>query len=143
MNRFIDSAKAMIRVNQLHKKAFDREVSKTGLHRTRHYILMRLAREGKLPSQKELATHLGITPAAVTLALSKLEKDGLITRCAAEDTRYNEISITDAGMNIVTKSRDSFGKIDTMMFEGITEEEMSVFDACLKKMQDNLNILMN
>ena len=49
MNKFTESAKAMISVNQLHKKAFDREVSKTGLHRTQHFILMKLAREGTLP----------------------------------------------------------------------------------------------
>ena len=79
----------------------------------------------------------------MTLALSKLEKDGLIIRCAAEDTRYNEITITDEGKDIVRKSRESFGKIDATMFDGITDEEKLVFDLCILKMQNNLDKLIN
>lgn len=137
-SRYTDTVKLMIDTNRLHKKVFECEVSKTGLHRTQHFILMRLSKEEKLPSQKELAKHLNITPAAVTLALSKLEIDGLITRKAAEDTRFNEIKITDAGLKIVKSCRELFSKIDCSMFEGISDEEKEIFDRCLTKMKSNL-----
>ena len=140
---YYDSVKTMIDTNKLHKKIFEEEISRTGLHRTQHFILMRLLHEEKLPSQKELAKHLNITAAGVTLALSKLESEGLITRESASDTRYNEIKITEAGINIVNQSKESFSKIDLSMFEGISFEEKVIFDKCLKKMKENLENLLN
>ena len=137
------SIKNMIDTNRIHKKIFEDEISKTGLNITQHFILMRLSGEEKLPSQKELAKHLNITPAAVTLALSKLESDGYIKRCAAEDTRYNEIHITDSGSKIVEESRLVFDKIDRTTFDGITDEEKDIFDKCLLKMKINLESLTN
>lgn len=56
----------MIRTDRMHKSMIDSRVKEIGIHRTQHRILMHLARCDKLPSQKELAERLDITPAAVT-----------------------------------------------------------------------------
>ena len=141
-NNYKDSIKTMIDTNRLHKKIFEDAISKKGLHRTQHFILMRLLDEEKLPSQKELAIHLNITPAAITMALDKLEADGFITRKSANDTRYNEITITDAGIEIVKESKHSFEKIDEAMFDGIRPDEKEIFDKCIKKMKNNLEKLI-
>ena len=64
----------MIQTERMHKHMLDSNVSKIGLHRTQHRVLMHIARRGKLLSQKALAEHIGITPAAITGVLKKLEK---------------------------------------------------------------------
>ncbi len=140
-NKYKDTVKLMIGINRLHKRAFEEEISKSGIHRTQHFILMRLSDEAKPRSQKEIAEHLGITPAAVTLALSKLEACGLIERKAGEDTRFNEISLTEKGREIVEATRASFTKIDEAAFCGITAEEKEIFDRCLKTMKKNLELI--
>ena len=69
----------MISANRLHRKAIETAVDDIGIHRSRHQVLMNLAKRC-FASQKEIAEHLGITQAAMTVSLTKLERDGLISR---------------------------------------------------------------
>ena len=128
----------MIRTNRMHKSLIDHRVRDIGIHRTQHRILMRLARCSNIPSQKELAEHLDITPAAVTGALKKIESDGYIERKLGHDTRYNELQITDKGRELVKRSRDMFAEIDRSLFDGFTDEELDIYIRCLDKLQGNV-----
>lgn len=128
----------MITSNKLHKMAIEKAVDETGLRRNKHHMLMHLAKHGAFSSQKEIAERLGITPAAVTLTLSSLEKDGLITRKCGKDSRFNEITITNKGLGLVSRSREHFQKVDRLAFEGISEREVEVLESCLDKMIENL-----
>ena len=128
----------MIRTNRMHKSLIDHRVRDIGIHRTQHRILMKLARCENVPSQKELADHLDITPAAVTGALKKIEADGYIERRLGQDTRYNELQITDKGRELVTRSREMFSEIDRSLFDGFTDEELDTYIMCLEKLQGNV-----
>ena len=79
----------MIQTDRMHKQLLDSNVSKIGIHRTAHRVLMHIARHGRMLSQKSLAEHIGITPAAMTGVLKKLESDGYIERVHGDDNRYN------------------------------------------------------
>ena len=109
---FVTAAETMLRVNRMHRALIDARVKEIGMHRTQHRILMRLTRCGTLPSQKELAEQLDITPAAVTGALKKIEQDGYIERSLGHDTRYNEIKITEKGVALVEHTRRMFAEVD-------------------------------
>ena len=63
----------------------------------------------------------------------------LISRTVGEDSRYNEISITEKGREIVEHSREHFMNVDCATFNGISEEELESFSKCLDKIQNNLN----
>ncbi len=129
----------MMRTTHMHKKVIDTVVvNNIGIHRIRHQVLMKLARADKFKSQKEIAEHLGITQAAMTGALSKLEKDGLILRTAGKDNRFNEISITDKGREIVQLTKKHFTNVDSYAFEGISDEDIGVFVSCLSRVRANL-----
>ncbi len=128
----------MIKTDHMHKALIDTRVRDLGIHRTQHRILMHLARHNKLPSQKELADHLNVTPAAVTCALKKIEKDGYITRSLGHDNRYNEISITEKGRDLVIQTKQLFSEVDCSMFEGFTDEELDTYISCLEKLQANI-----
>ena len=134
----VNAAETMMRVNRMHRDIIDARVKEIGMHRTQHRILMRLSRCGTLPSQKELAGDLAITPAAVTCALKKIEQDGYIERTLGQDTRYNEIKITEKGVKLVETTRRMFAEADASMFDGFTDDEMDAYIASLEKIYGNL-----
>ena len=128
----------MIRTDHMHKAMIDSRAKEIGIHRTQHRILMHLARHDKLPSQKELAEHLDITPAAVTGALKKIERDGYIERTMGQDNRYNEIKITEKGRAIVKLTKKIFSEADLSIFSGFTSEELETYISFLEKLQENI-----
>jgi DNA-binding MarR family transcriptional regulator len=99
---------------------------------------MHLACHSSLPSQKELAEHLGITPAAVTGTLKKMEQDGYVERTLGHDNRYNELRITDKGRELVKMTRRLFCEVDSSMFDGFSDEELDIYISCLEKLQGNI-----
>ena len=128
----------MIKTDHMHKALIDSRVHSLGIHRTQHRILMLLARFEKLPSQKELAEHLDVTPAAVTCALKKIEKGGYIERTLGHDNRYNEIRITEKGRDLVAQTRQLFSAADASMFEGFSDSELDTYISCLERLQANI-----
>jgi len=141
-NNTFNAVNMLISTNRMHKRLIDSSVcANIGLHRTQHIILMHLSRKERLPSQKELAEHLNITPAAVTGALKKLEIGGYIERSAGDDNRFNEIFITELGKHVVEETKAMFSKIDAGMFSGFSSEELSILIGYLERMQKNMSDL--
>ena len=136
--KYLLAMRSMIKIQKRHKSFVDSKVSVFGLHTTHHRVLMHLSRKGNVLSQKELAVHLEITPAAVTGILQKLELDGYIERNLGEDNRFNEIKITETGKAIVNKTRMIFSDIDKSLFKNFSEEEMDAFLAFLARVNDNI-----
>ena len=128
----------LMHTGRLHKTMIDARVRDIGIHRTQHRILMHLARHERLPSQKELAEHLEITPAAVTGAIKQIEKDGYIKRTLGKDSRFYEIEITERGRELVALTRALFSEADSLMFEGFSEEELEEFAGYLGRIQHNI-----
>ena len=128
----------MIQTDRMHKHLLGNSVSKIGLHRTQHRVLLHIAKNDKLQSQKSLAEHLGITPAAITGVLKKLELDGYITRAQGDDNRYNEVCLTEAGKAVVEESFNLFSELDKTLFENFSDEELEGYIYFLKKIQNNI-----
>ncbi len=128
----------MLRTDRMHKALIDSRVGNIGIHRTQHRILMHLARHGALHSQKALAEHLDISPAAVTGALKKIEQDGYIVRKLGHDNRFFEIEITEKGRVIVNKTKKLFSEAARSMFDGFSDDELNVYIRCLDKIQNNI-----
>ena len=128
----------LMHTGRLHKAMIDARVKDIGIHRTQHRILMHLARHEKLPSQKELAEHLDITPAAVTGALKKIEHDGYVERTLGHDNRYMELRITDKGRALVQETKRLFSEADASIFEGFSDEELDLYISSLEKLESNI-----
>ena len=131
----------MISANRLHRKAIETAVDDIGIHRSRHQVLMNLAKRC-FASQKEIAEHLGITQAAMTVSLTKLERDGLISRKSGTDGRFNEISITEKGRDIVERSKAHFSEIDNEAFRDFTANDIEQLEKYLDKIQSNLKSVL-
>ncbi len=104
-------------------------------------MLMHLSCCESIPSQKDLAKHFDISPAAVAGTLKKLEADGYIERgkCSErQDSRFNEIKITERGREATMQSRQYFKHIDSEALRGFTDSELEMLTAFLLRMQENL-----
>jgi len=141
-NRYYSCIDLLIRINRAHKNLIDYNIStKIGLHRTQHIILMKLSKRKSLPSQKELAEHIGVSGAAISGALKRLEDDGYISRRIGSDSRYNEIEITEQGKAIVEQTKKIFAEIDEAMFCGFDSDELLLLMGYLDRINKNVNNL--
>lgn len=129
----------MFHVTRMHHTLAERRVGELGIHRAQHMLLMHLARADAPLSQRALAEHMEISTAAVAVALKKLEASGYIHRASCRhDTRANDTHITEQGLRIVSESRKAFDEIDTLMFEGISPDELALCLSVMQKMEENL-----
>ena len=134
-----EAVRFFMRTDRLHKKLCEKSLSELALHRSQHVMLMHLSRFGRTVSQKELAESLSITPAAAAVSVKKLIAGGYIERKASDkDARYNDVTITEKGEDVVKRSREIFKSIDEVMVSGVSEDELKVFIETLKKMTENL-----
>ena len=133
----------LMHINRLHRCAIDSKVSKAGLPRSQHMMLMHLNRRDFKVSQKELADHFEISPVAVAVTLKKLESDGYIEKAASkDDSRFNEIAITEKGRSVVEFSHKVFSETDEKTFEGISDEERIILLEILDKVEKNLKSIL-
>ena len=133
----------LIQTNLTHKRIIEKRTTITELHRSQHRMLMHISKFDNIPSQKEIAKHFDISPAAVAVTLKKLEADGYIerTRGSDGDTRQNAISITEKGRREINDTREFFDYVDNTMFKDFTDEEFSTLVTLLQKANKNLRSL--
>ncbi len=127
--------------SRAHRKAISKYASELGLHHSQHRMLMHLANNEVIRSQRELAEHFGVSPAAVATTLKKLESDGYIERAKSQDgldCRNNEIVITPLGRKIATESEKYFRFVDCQTVKDFTAEEIDTFISLLERIQKNL-----
>lgn len=132
---------AFISADIMHRRTIEGWANDAGMHRSQHRMLMYLTRCDATPTQKDLAKHFDISPAAVAVTLKKLESDGYIERgkCGERtDSRFNEIKITEQGRNAAMQSRKYFQHVDSEAFKDFSAEELTLLASLLERMQNNL-----
>ena len=127
------------RIDRAHRKLFEKHaVEAFGIHRSQHMMLMYISKNENI-SQRQIADHFNISPAAVAVTLKKLESIGLVIRNAAQnDSRRNNISISEKGMKIIEETRYIFGAIDRLMFNDFTDDEIAMLFDFSQRMYNNL-----
>ena len=125
--------------DRLHRAAIERALAGLGLHRTQHRVLLYLAHHGGTGTQRAIAEEFEVSPAAVAVTLRKLEAAGYLCRRTAEcDSRCKEVTLTEAGQDILARSYDAFSAVDLSMFAALTEEELALFSSLLLRVQEGL-----
>ena len=137
-----EAIRLFIQTDRLHKSLFDGVMNTVGLHRSQHWALLYLHRQGAIDSQKKIADHLGISPAAVAVMMKRLETLGYVRRqISSSDSRNHIIVLTEAGEEILRRTRRFFSDIDRRMLKGLSDNELDVFIACHQKIQENLQAM--
>ncbi len=86
-------------------------------------------------SQDKLAKHMCINKSSVTRHLACLEKDGYVERRASEaDKRETLVYPTQKMLDILPEVVKITSEWNLLMAEGISEEELAVFNSIMDKM---------
>lgn len=135
----------IIDTNKLHRQLAEKRAHAVTLPPAQHRMLMMLAKKEITPSQKEIAEHFNITPAAVAVTMKKLEAAGFITRdkSGCEDARYNKIYVTQKGMAEMHTTHEYFDHIDQAMFCDFDESEINTLIELMSRAKANLQKIQN
>ena len=124
--------------DRLHHMVFEKYM-KNIAHRSQHWVLLYLERNGGSAWQKEIAEAMEVSPAAMTGTVKKLEKSGYVTKTALDrDNRQNQITLTPQGAELLKRGKQQFDEINQKMFVGIDSADLVCFARCLQRMEENL-----
>lgn len=110
-------------------------------HRGQGRVLALLKMQPEI-SQKDLAYLLDMRTQSLGEVLTRLERDGLITRTPSEaDKRMMIIRITDAGIE-AAKQVESDQQQGSRLFDVLSQEEQQTLASLLDKLSDGLDAQM-
>ena len=101
-------------------------------------LLLRLAREDG-QSQKELASHMHVQPATLTVMIDRMAKHGLLERKAdTRDQRVSRVFLTDKGRAAATGVREALERLEERSFARFSSEEREMFRELLLRIYAEL-----
>ena len=131
--------------NQAHRAAVQAELNAAGLGEVGHPMLVSILQsagedpDGQCQAQRELASLLHVSPAAVANSLKCLERDGYIRREPwQDDARRNRVLLTEKGRAAVAGCREAFRRVSRTMLTGFSPEEQALLLAFERRMLQNL-----
>lgn len=87
----------------------------------------------------DIVSHRGIAKSHVSLSVSMLEHRGLLQRSFAPgDRRTAHLHLTEEGQTIAQEGRALQQGFFTRLFQGITPEELELWQNLIQKVQNNL-----
>ncbi len=132
----------MKQAHHMFERVLHQNLNETEVFAGESRLLMRIADHENL-SQRELARRVGTSPASVGVSLKKLESKGYIVRREDDnDSRANQIELTDKGDEFIEETHELFQRLDKAIFQGFSEEEMNVLESFLDRMHHNLDQMM-
>ena len=136
--RSIDHLLIRVNIQQAKKAGID---NCTAMH---GWILGYLSRhKNEDVYQRDIEREFSVTRSAVTAVVKKMENCGYIERVEVKhDARLKKLVITDKGEEMYKKIIESFQKTDSIITEGVDEEEYEVFMTVCRKIRDNLHNLL-
>lgn len=94
-------------------------------------------------SQKELAKEMKFTEGAMSQSVKRLIKENILEQIPLErDMRYNRLVVTPKGETLINDYEEYLVKVYEDLFIGFKEEELVLFDNFLKKVRNNMNIII-
>ena len=136
-----ESAKPSMLINDISKLfryRVRRESENAGVNHGNRMLLTELTHEDGV-SQLSLVKKTRLSAPTVSIALTKLEADGLVKReTNPEDLRAVRVYITDKGREKDEYLRSICHNTEDIMLKGISDEEYKALISTLKKILSNL-----
>ena len=125
-------------ISKLFMHRIRRESERCGIPHGYHKLLMELAHNDSL-TQLQLVKLTHLTAPTVSVALGKMEADGLVTRTPdPDDMRQIKVALTDRGREMDENVRRAFRETDALLTRGISEEQLEAVKPLLRQMLKNL-----
>ena len=130
--RFVQAAR-------FHRRRAAELLAGLGLHLGQEMTLEALWTRGAL-NQSELAEHVGVRRATISVALRPLEKAGLVERtCDPDDRRVMQVVATEKSQELRPRVYEVWKQLNKEMVSGLNPEEIRVFDRLLRKVRRNIS----
>lgn len=111
-----------------------RSAEQSGIPAGYHWVLSELGRNDGI-SQLGLARLTRLSAPTVSVAITKMENDGLVRREPdPQDMRQMKVFLTEKGRESMLKVRKAFREADSLLAAGLTEEELGVLMPLLRKL---------
>lgn len=136
-----DDATPSMFINDISKMfgmAVKRESERVGISHGYRKMLMCLSHEDGI-TQLQIVKRTHLTAPTVSVALSKMEAEGLVIRRADEkDLRQMRVYITEKGREMDNFIRQKCQETEKIMLRGISEKEQEQLVSVLRKILKNL-----
>lgn len=129
------------KINQLGRlftKKLNDLLSVHGLHASQWSVILYL-HDRQRCTQVELAHYLNVEAPTVTRTLARLEDHGFIKREEGRDKREKRITLTEDAEAIFSKCYVASQSVERKALEGISPEDLEIFNRVIEKMNENLN----
>ncbi len=128
----------MIKINKLYTAKQRQENAEMKIRNPYKPLLAVLAKEDDI-TQLELCQKSGLQGATVSLVSRRMEREGYLVRVVNDhDLRRVHIRITEKGRALAQSVSDLDGNLDSVMFNGFSEEELLSLKALCTKLVNNL-----
>jgi MarR family transcriptional repressor of mepA len=98
-------------------------------------------RKDKQICQKDLEGIMNLRGSSITSLLQGLEKKGFIVRSSSnEDSRAKQLHITEKGTKLIDEMDKIFQTNESLLLQGMTEDEKKTYQRLLKISYENLKI---
>lgn len=91
--------------------------------------------------QRDIEARFSIARSTATGVLQLMEKKGFIRRIPVErDARLKKLELTDKGIQREESTIQNINEMESMLRQGISEEDLEVFFRVIRKMRSNIEI---
>jgi len=122
-------------MSRQHRQRVAQRLEKIDLGGGEAPILMQLSFHGEM-NQRELAEHIGVTPATVSQSLKAMVKKGLVERFEDEtDARVFRLKLTGLGMEKRREAEQVFAQVDQEILSTLDISEQDQLAGLLLKLE--------
>lgn len=90
-------------------------------------------------TQIEISENMALTPAAITLATQRLQKEGLLEKQTDRNNlRRNRLTLTEKGAAYRKEKQKFFAQVDAKTYQGFSEEELNQLKTYLDRIATNI-----
>lgn len=130
-------------ITRYSKVFFDRNLIDINVSFTEQFVIMYLCKNNSV-NQDSIAKYFMIDKGAIAKTLNHLEDKKLILRTDnPSNKREKLISPTNEGKQILGFMNDKLLEWDSLLFEGLSEEEIESFKRITLKISDNATRVIN
>ena len=123
----------------LTRERMDARMSRFGMTPSQTHVLLYLRQRGGQVSQCELTAHMRVKPSTVNGILDRLEEKGLVGRTVSgADARQRLVTLTPAGVERESQTKQCFQEAEALITRGLTEEETEMLRTRLGQVIHNL-----
>ena len=140
--RIIEYFEVFNQSKKIYSRQLDPVCRKWGLTRSEADVLLFLYNNPRYDRAADIVARRGMTKSHVSMSVTALVERGLLERqYSREDRRTAHLILAEAGRAIAAEARAAQQQFFSLIYEGISPEEMAQWEQINRKVYDNIEKL--